>query len=144
MPISTRYIYGSEEEAKADVTLFRWYHGDKTNEPGETAMPEPLDEDWICKPRETVSWTVIIAHLEVEGGQLSPIPKRLKKASGLGLKGYQVPFLSRFTTIPLIPDYPTMRALMIGWKSQSGYEAVVGGKKLGSGGYSPNVSTKCI
>jgi hypothetical protein len=24
MPISTRYIYGSEDEAKADVTLFRW------------------------------------------------------------------------------------------------------------------------
>ena len=55
MPISTRYIYESEDEAKADVTLFRWYRGEKTNEPGEPAMPEPWDPDWICKPRVTVS-----------------------------------------------------------------------------------------
>ena len=36
-------------------------------------------------PRETVSWTAIITYLEVEGGHLPPNPKRLKKASGLGL-----------------------------------------------------------
>ena len=68
--ISTKFIYDSEEEAQNDVNLFKWYHGDKTNEPGEPAMPEPWDPDWICKPRETVSWTAIIAFLEVEGGQL--------------------------------------------------------------------------
>jgi hypothetical protein len=67
--ISTKFIYDSEEEALADVPLFRWYHGDKTNEPGVPAMLEPWDPDWICKPRETVSWTAIIP--EVEGGQLS-------------------------------------------------------------------------
>ena len=81
--ISTKFIYNSEEEAQNDVNLFKWYHGDKTNEPGEPAMPEPWDPDWICKPRETVSWTAIIAYLEVEGGQLSPNPRRLNKASGL-------------------------------------------------------------
>ena len=76
--ISTKFIYSSDEEAKADVTLFRWYHGDKTNEPGEPAMPEPWDQDWICKPRESDSSITIIAYLEVEGGQLSPNPKRLE------------------------------------------------------------------
>ena len=80
--ILTKFIYNSEEEAQNDVNLFKWYHGDKTNEPGEPAMPEPWDPDWICKPRVTVSWTAIIAYLEVEGGQLSPNPRRQKKASG--------------------------------------------------------------
>jgi hypothetical protein len=114
--ISTKFIYNSEEEAQNDVN---WYHGDKTNEPGEPAIPEPWDPDWICKPRETDSLIAIIAYLEVEGGQLAPNPRRLKKASGLDLTRNRLPsaFLSRFTTIFLIPDYPTMRALMIGWKS---------------------------
>jgi hypothetical protein len=79
-----------EEEAQNDVNLFKWYHGDKTNEPGEPAMPEPWDPDWICKPRETVSWTAIIAYLEVEGGQLSPNLKRFKKAIWFGLDSSKV------------------------------------------------------
>jgi hypothetical protein len=90
-PISTRYIYDSEEEALTDENLFKWYHGDKTDEPGEPAMPEPWDPDWICKPRETDSWIAIIAYLEVEGGQLSPNPRRLKKASGLDLTRNRLP-----------------------------------------------------
>ena len=81
--ISTKFIYNSEEEAQNDINFFKWYHGDKTNEPGEPAMPEPWDPDWICKPRETVSWTAIIAYLEVEGGQLSPNPKRALQESYL-------------------------------------------------------------
>ena len=120
MPISTRYIYESEDEAKADVTLFRWYHGEKTNEPGEPALPEPWDPDWICKPRVTVSWTGIIAYLEVEGGQLSPNPRRLKKASGLDLTRNRLPsafFWFLLTMTSLMPESPTMRSLMIGWKS---------------------------
>ena len=89
--ISTKFIYDSEEEAQNDVNLSKWYHGDKTNEPGEPAMPEPWDQDWICKPRETDSWIAIIAYLEVEGGQLSPNPRRLKKASGLDLTRNMLP-----------------------------------------------------
>ena len=54
-------------------------------------MPEPWDPDWICKPRETDSWIAIIAYLEVEGGQLSPNPRRLKKASGLDLTRNRLP-----------------------------------------------------
>ena len=89
--ISTKFIYNSEEEAKADVTLFRWYHGDNTNEPSEPAMPEPWDQDWICKPRETESLTAIIAFSEGEGVQLPLNSKRLKKASGLDLTRNRLP-----------------------------------------------------
>ena len=45
--------------------------------------PEPWDPDWICKPRETDSLIAIIAYLEVEGGQLSPNPKRALQDSYL-------------------------------------------------------------
>ena len=58
-PISTRYIYDSEEEAIADENLFKWYHGDKTNEPGEPAMPEPWDPDrlgWLQAGRLQPKW----------------------------------------------------------------------------------------
>ena len=89
--ISTKFIYNSEEEAKADVTLFRWYHGDKTNEPGEPAMPEPWDQDWICKPRKTDSWIAIIAFLEGEGVQLPQNSKCLNKVSGLELTRNRLP-----------------------------------------------------
>ena len=90
-PISTRYIYDFDEEAQNDVNLFRWYHGDRTNEPGEPAMPEPWDPDWIYKPRETESWTAIIAFLEGEGVHLPQNSKRLKKASGLELTRNRLP-----------------------------------------------------
>ena len=53
--------------------------------------PEPWDPDWICKPRETDSLIAIIAYLEVEGGQLSPNQKRVKKASGLDLTRCRLP-----------------------------------------------------
>ena len=84
-PISTSYIYDSDEEAQNDVNLFNWYHGDKTNRPGEPAMPEPWNPDWIYKPREMESWTAIIAFLKGEGVQLLHNSKRLKKVSGLEL-----------------------------------------------------------
>jgi hypothetical protein len=121
-PISTRYIYDSDEEAQNDVNLFRWYHGDRTNEPGEPAMPEPWDPDWIYKPRKTDSWIAIIAFLEGEGVQLPQNSKCLKKVSGLELTCIRLPsafFVPAYNDLsdatPAVT--PTMSAVMIGWKS---------------------------
>ena len=119
--IATKFIYDSEEEALADVPLFRWYHGDKTNEPGVPAMLEPWDPDWICKPRETVSWTAIIP--EVEGGQLSWIQTAWSKHLlwpwlVMGWKGAF--FVSAYDNFSDPSDSGSdsdyMRAVMMGWK----------------------------
>ena len=87
-PIATKYIYHTEEEAKADKALFEWYHGHRVTIDGQPAKPSAssFNPAWLCKPRESPAWTDIIVF--VEGGgklELSPNPKRQKPSSDIDL-----------------------------------------------------------
>jgi hypothetical protein len=80
--IATKFVYGTEAEAKADEALFKWYHGHNATVVGQPPKPALWNRDWVCKPRESPEWTNIIAFLEGGGTlQSSPNPNRLKRSS---------------------------------------------------------------
>ena len=74
-PIATKYIYGTEEEAKADKVLFEWYHGHRVTIDGQPAKPSASSWNpaWLYKPRESHAWTDIIVFVE-GGGKLESAP----------------------------------------------------------------------
>ena len=62
--ITTKFIYETEAAAKADEALFKWYHGHNATIVGQPPKPALWNRDWVCKPRESLEWTNIIAFLE--------------------------------------------------------------------------------
>ena len=78
-PIATKYIYHTEEEAKADKALFEWYHGHRVTIDGQPAKPSAssFNPAWLCKPRESPAWTDIIVFVE-GGGKLLRIISQSK------------------------------------------------------------------
>ena len=80
--ITTKFVYETEAEAKADEALFKRYHGHNPTIVGQPPKPALWNRDWVCKPRESPEWTNIISFLEGGGTlQSSPNPNRLKRSS---------------------------------------------------------------